>query len=85
MGSEDPAPGRFLSMFRWDLPFRSFRNDSLKDFFKDFLLDMGLSSAFAMSKNAKSSMTTPIIILQQISILYLEHSMCTCCRWPCQR
>ena len=39
----------FLSIFLWDLPFRSLRNDSLKDFLRDFLRDIGLSSALAIS------------------------------------
>jgi hypothetical protein len=36
-------------LLRWDRPLRSLRKDSLSDFFRDFLLDMGLSSAFAIS------------------------------------
>ena len=32
------------------LPLRSLLKDSRRDFFKDFRLDMGLSSALAMSK-----------------------------------
>ena len=44
------APGFFLSMFLWDRPFLSRRKDSLSDFFSDFLLDIGLSSALAMSE-----------------------------------
>lgn len=35
--------------FRWERPLRSLRNDSRKDFFKDLRLDMGLSSALAIS------------------------------------
>jgi len=43
------GPGRFLSGFLCDLPFLSLLKDSRKDFFSDFLLDMGLSSALVMS------------------------------------
>lgn len=32
------------------LPFRSLRNDSLNDFLKDFLLDIGVSPAVDKSK-----------------------------------
>ena len=46
------APGFFLSMFLWDRPFLSRRKDSLSDFFSDFLLDIGLSSALAMSETS---------------------------------
>merc|ERR1712038_638882 len=42
-------PPFFLSKFLCDLPLRNLRNDSLRDFFSDFLLDIGLSSAFAIS------------------------------------
>ena len=45
----------FLFLLRWERPLRSLRKDSLSDFFNDFRLDMGLSSALAMSKNKKSN------------------------------
>lgn len=41
----------FLSAFLCDLPFRRRRKDSLSDFFNDLRLDIGLSSALAISKN----------------------------------
>ena len=41
-------------LFRCERPLRSLRKDSLRDFFKDFRLDIGLSSAFAMSENIKT-------------------------------
>ena len=50
------VPGFFLSMFLWDRPFRSRRKDSLSDFFNDFLLDIGLSSALAMSERVSTYM-----------------------------
>ncbi len=49
MGSVVAAVGFFLSTFLWDLPFLKRRNDSRKDFLKDFRRDIGLSSALAMS------------------------------------
>lgn len=50
--AEVPPPGFFLSAtFLCDLPFRSRLKDSLSDFLKDLRLDMGLSSALAMSAN----------------------------------
>merc|ERR1712226_47063 len=39
----------FLFLLRCERPLRSLRKDSLSDFFNDFRLDMGLSSALAMS------------------------------------
>lgn len=48
IGSVVVAAGSFF-LFLWDRPFLSLRNDSLRDFFKDFLLDIGLSSALAIS------------------------------------
>ena len=51
-------PAFFLSMFRWDRPLRNLRKDSRKDFLNDFLLDIGLSSAFAIS--AKKQIITHV-------------------------
>ena len=40
----------FLLVLRCERPLRSLRKDSRRDFFKDLRLDMGLSSALAISK-----------------------------------
>ena len=51
MGSVVAVVGTFffLSTFRCERPFLKRRNDSRRDFLKDFRRDMGLSSALAMS------------------------------------
>ena len=74
----------FLSIFLWDLPFRSLRNDSLKDFLRDFLRDIGLSSAFAISRNSQQCFLIFClldifnIILQKSAYKYSDISY-----WPC--
>ena len=51
MGSVVAVGGTFffLSTFRCERPFLKRRNDSRRDFLKDFRRDIGLSSALAMS------------------------------------
>ena len=53
MGSVVAVGGTFffLSTFRCERPFLKRRNDSRRDFLKDFRRDIGLSSALAMSAN----------------------------------
>jgi len=53
MGSP-PDTSFFLSACLWERPFRKRRNDSRSDFFNDFLLDIGLSSAFAISATERN-------------------------------
>ena len=69
-----PASPSFPLTGTWLRPFRSRRKLSLKDFFRDFFRDIGLSSAFAMSAEdrVERAVTTCCKVRDNVEVLQVE-------------